>query len=184
MATLQRSILLSLLVAGAASCQAGQPGRTLYDLGYGGGAGVAIGAFRYADEGRGGYIAMNTTGLGEGKGTNYDGTLGPGGFPGDEKTGESESGIGMSGGFTYRANDTFGAFAGLAYNVNTIYNNYYDPTHILDPSGHYNVTAEDDGALGLEVGGHLMASPSLALGLRANTATGGVILSLAWTPTP
>lgn len=163
------TIGLGLALSLFAGCQADKPGRSVLDVGTGSGTRFAFGGFRYLDEGRGGYVAMHGD-LGEGAGTNYDGVLGVGGFPGDDKTGEVTRPIGISGGITYRAHEKIGVFVGGALTLFTTYYNYYDPLHILDPSGEYNVTGEEETKAGLEIGAHFFLSDRYALGIRKDLA--------------
>jgi hypothetical protein len=42
--------------------------------------------------------------------------------------------------------------------------------HILDPSGEYNVTGEEESKVGLEIGAHVFLTDRYALGIRKDLA--------------
>jgi hypothetical protein len=166
------TIGLGLVLPLFASC-------TVFDVGTGSGTGIALGGFHYSDEEIGAYAAMHSD-PGVGAGTNYDGILGAGGFPGDSRTGEVPNLIGWSGGMTYRAHEMFGVFAGVASTTLTTYYNYYDPLHILGPGGNYNVTGEQETKFGLEIGSHVFLTDHYALGIRMDLAADIIMYSLAF----
>ena len=172
-------LCLALALSGIAGCQMDKPGKTVFDVGTGSGTRFAVGGFHYLDEGRGAYAAMHGD-LGEGAGTNYDGILGSGGFPGDTKTGEVTRPLGLSGGLTYRAHEKLGVFLGGAFTTLTTYYNFYDPMHILDPSGNYNVTGEEETRMGLEFGAHIFISERHALGIRKDVASDITMFTLGF----
>ncbi|MDA9860399.1 hypothetical protein N9C81_00855 [Planctomycetota bacterium] len=168
-------ILLPLL----ASCQADMPGRRLLEIGTGSDTTIAFGAFEYLEEGVGVYAAMHGS-LGEGSGTNYDGIIASGGFPGDSKTGETTVPTGLSAGITHRIGEKFGVFAGPSLTLLTTYYNYYDNTLILDSSGNYNITGEEETKAGLEVGAHFFLNDRHALGVRQDLGTNTTIISIGF----
>jgi hypothetical protein len=118
------------------------------------------------------------------RGTDYSDILGPGGFPGDDLTGQydvfllgfvggvelwSDKPISFSAVTGFRP--SFGCFAGVSHIEGEFWNEYYDPMHILDASGYYKCKSGSHKEVGFEYGIGLAVSP-LVLRYSKDTSLG------------
>ncbi|MBM4048244.1 MAG: hypothetical protein FJ279_24335 [Planctomycetes bacterium] len=106
------------------------------------------------------------------RGTDYSDILGPDGFPGDDLTGTYDvfllgfvvgielwtaKPVPMSQVDGFRP--SLGLVLGTSHQEWEYWNEFYDPSHILDPSGYYKCKRGSDKALGFEYGVALAISP-------------------------
>lgn len=158
--TLWIGLMLASLGPGCATLP---DGRNVIDLGLGGGPdgyGLGLGLFSYQPGQWSGFGAASLPGLGNPSGPDYP--RGTAASFGDPKIGESRSGVGFAGGWTYSFERTFerpmlGLFAGPALTLFTDWDEFDDPTGILEQGeGSYAEEASEFTQLGLTAGFHLI----------------------------
>jgi hypothetical protein len=173
------ALLAGLVLASLGpGCATLPDGRNVIDLGLGGGPdgyGLGLGLFSYQPGEWSGFGAASLPGLSNPSGPDYP--AGTATFFGDRKIGESRSGVGFAGGWTYSLERTFerpmlGFFAGPALTLFTDWDEFDDPTGILEQGeGSYAEEAGDFTQLGLAAGFHLVFD-QWALGAGYDSSAG------------
>jgi len=150
--------------------------KSVKDLGVGGKT-ISIGYTGYAED-RISYFVSGEGKFGGGRGEDYTGIIGPGGFPGDPFIESENSYYGMSFGGTYLVKKRIGLFVGIGAGLTTEWCTYYDPSHILDLSGYYHVECDSGSEAGLVYGAHVFLNEKWVLGYEKNEALDNALWSI------
>jgi hypothetical protein len=156
-------LLCSVVLAG---CTATPTSGLFLDIGSGDNlASLGIGTVT-EEKGFGLFVSVDSSGEG-GRGEDYTGILGTGGFPGDPATGVTKDYLGGSFGLSYGVHEKISVFGGVAMGYATEYCNYFDPTGILSPNGNYHIVCNDDFEFGSVYGAHFWVYKNLGVGYRS-----------------